>query len=58
MVSRGYGTGPLVDVAAAGDEPYLLACALPDTAVVVATRRAAGARLAAEDALSKYYGWQ
>lgn len=49
VVSRGDGTGPLVDVATAGDEPYLLACALPDTAVVVATRRAAGARLAAAE---------
>jgi len=48
VVSRGDGKGPLVDVFAAGDEPYLLAHALPDSAVVVATRRAAGARLAAE----------
>lgn len=49
VVSRGDGKGPVVDVATAGDEPYLLARALPDSAVVVATRRADGARLAAEE---------
>ncbi len=49
VVSRGDGKGPLVDVAAAGDEPYLLACALPDSAVVVATRRTEGAHLAARE---------
>jgi tetraacyldisaccharide 4'-kinase len=49
VVSRGDGSGPRVDVSTAGDEPYLLAATLPRSAVVVAPRRADGARLAAEE---------
>lgn len=46
VVSR--GEGPLVSVAAAGDEPYLLARRLPGVAVVVGADRSATARLARE----------
>ena len=46
VVSRGDGEGPRIDVRAAGDEPYWLARSLPRSAVVVAARRAQGARLA------------
>jgi len=58
VLSRGYrrtsrgpivvshGAGPLVTVAAAGDEPHLLARALPGVAVVVGERRLAAGRLA------------
>lgn len=49
IVSRGEGRGPEVDVRSAGDEPFLLASLLPRSAVVVATRRIDGARLAAAE---------
>ena len=49
VVSRGDGSGPAVDVAAAGDEPYLMAHTLPHTAVVVSPDRVAGACLAVRD---------
>jgi len=44
VVSR--GDGPVVDVAAAGDEPHEMARALPGVAVVVGERRAEAGRLA------------
>ena len=44
VVSR--GDGPLVAVGEAGDEPHEMARALPQVAVVVATRRADAGRLA------------
>lgn len=46
VVSR--GEGPVVDVQAAGDEPYLLAQRLAGAAVVVGADRSASARLARE----------
>jgi tetraacyldisaccharide 4'-kinase len=46
VVSR--GAGPVVDVQAAGDEPYLLAQRLAGVAVVVGADRSATARLARE----------
>ncbi len=47
LVSR--GGGPLVTVAAAGDEPWQLARALPGVAVAVGERRAEAGRLALEE---------
>ena len=44
LVSR--GAGPLLTVAEAGDEPHLIARALPGVAVVVGERRAEAGRLA------------
>ncbi len=49
VVSRGDGKGPEVDVATAGDEPFLLAQMLPRTPVLVSADRVAGARAAARD---------
>lgn len=58
ILSRGYGrtsrgplvvcrgAGPTVDMAAAGDEPFLLARALPDVPLVVGERRIEAGRLA------------
>ena len=46
LISR--GAGPLHSWRAAGDEPYLLAEALPGVAIAVAERRAAAGRLALE----------
>ncbi|MCB9378487.1 MAG: tetraacyldisaccharide 4'-kinase [Holophagales bacterium] len=47
VVSR--GDGPCLPVAAAGDEPYLMARELPGVAVVVGERRAEAGRLALSD---------
>lgn len=46
IVSEGFG--PLVDVATAGDEPYMLAQALPSVAVLVGKDRRLTGRLAVE----------
>ncbi len=66
IVSRGYGrrasgvrvvsdgSGPLLDVDEAGDEPYLLARALPGVAVVVGADRYQAGRLAIERFRSHY----
>lgn len=61
VLSRGYGAkpaarlrvvsagaGPLVEWRAAGDEPYLLACALPDVPVLIGRDRYATGRYAYE----------
>lgn len=61
IVSRGYGggagkgpvvvstgEGPLVDAAISGDEPWMLADAVPGAIVVVGSNRRAGARRAVE----------
>ncbi|KIH75876.1 hypothetical protein GFER_14265 [Geoalkalibacter ferrihydriticus DSM 17813] len=61
VISRGYGgrgikdavvvsrgSGPLVDPALCGDEPFLLARRNPEALVVVAPKRSLGARLAVE----------
>lgn len=46
LVSRGDGAGPLLSWRAAGDEPHLMAEALPGVAVAVGESRAAAGRLA------------
>lgn len=48
IVSDGTGARPLATAAEAGDEPVMLARALPGVPVVVARRRAQGASLAVE----------
>jgi len=46
LVSAGDGSGPLVDAAEAGDEPFWLASVLPHVVVAVAGKREQAARLA------------